>query len=48
LEDAFTKAMKEPSFIKGMKDLRFSIAFRNNIKMDNYPETCVKTIMLAM
>jgi tripartite-type tricarboxylate transporter receptor subunit TctC len=36
LEDAFTKAMKEPAFIKGMKDLRLTIAYRNNIEMDDY------------
>ncbi len=36
LEDAFTKAMKEPEFIKGMKNLRLTIAYRNNIEMDEY------------
>jgi tripartite-type tricarboxylate transporter receptor subunit TctC len=36
LEDAFTKAMKEPTFIKGMKDLRLTIAYRNNKEMDDY------------
>jgi tripartite-type tricarboxylate transporter receptor subunit TctC len=28
--------MKEPAFIKGMKDLRLTIAYRNNIEMDDY------------
>ena len=36
LEDAFTKAMKEPAFVKGMKDLRLTIAYRNNKEMDDY------------
>ena len=36
LEDAFTKAMKEPAFIKGMKDLRLTIAYRNSMEMDDY------------
>jgi tripartite-type tricarboxylate transporter receptor subunit TctC len=36
LEDAFTKAMKEPGFIKGMKDLRLTIAYRNDREMDDY------------
>jgi len=29
LEDAFTKAMKEPGFIKGMKELHADIVYRN-------------------
>ncbi len=36
LEDAFTKAMKEPSFIKGMKDLRLPIVYRNSREMNEY------------
>jgi tripartite-type tricarboxylate transporter receptor subunit TctC len=36
LEDAFTKAMNEPEFIKGMKDLRFPIYYRNSKQLTEY------------
>ena len=36
LEDAFTKAMKEPGFIKGMKDLRLPILYRNSKDLTAY------------
>jgi tripartite-type tricarboxylate transporter receptor subunit TctC len=36
LEDAFTKAMKEPAFIKGMKDLRLPIVYRNSSDLNAY------------
>jgi tripartite-type tricarboxylate transporter receptor subunit TctC len=37
LEDAFTKAMKEPGFIKGMKEnLRFPIFYRNSRDLSEY------------
>jgi tripartite-type tricarboxylate transporter receptor subunit TctC len=36
LEDAFTKAMKEPAFIKGMKELRLPVAYRNSKELDEY------------
>lgn len=36
LEDAFTKAMNEPTFIKGMKDLRLPIAYRNGKELNEY------------
>jgi tripartite-type tricarboxylate transporter receptor subunit TctC len=36
LEDAFTKAMKEPAFIKGMKDLRISIVHRKSQELGDY------------
>jgi len=36
LEDAFVKAMKEPAFIKGMKDLRLPISYRNSKELDEY------------
>jgi tripartite-type tricarboxylate transporter receptor subunit TctC len=36
LEEAFTKAMKEPAFIKGMKDLRLPIVYRNSKEMGEY------------
>jgi tripartite-type tricarboxylate transporter receptor subunit TctC len=32
-EQAFTQAIKEPSFIKGLKDLRFPVVYRNNKEM---------------
>ncbi|OGP59471.1 MAG: hypothetical protein A2162_12640, partial [Deltaproteobacteria bacterium RBG_13_52_11b] len=36
LEDAFTKAMKEPGFIKGMKDLHLPILYRNSKDLTAY------------
>ncbi len=36
LEAAFTKGMKEPGFINGMKDLRMPIAYRNNKELDEF------------
>lgn len=37
LEESFTKAMKEPAFIKGMKeDLRMPILYRNSKELDEY------------
>jgi tripartite-type tricarboxylate transporter receptor subunit TctC len=36
LEDAFSTAMKQPAFLKGMKDLRLTVAFRNHRQMDEY------------
>ena len=36
LEDAFTKAMNEPAFIKGMKDLRLPIVYRSSRDLNAY------------
>jgi tripartite-type tricarboxylate transporter receptor subunit TctC len=36
LEDAFTKAMKEPIFVNTMKELRLPIVYRTNIELDAY------------
>jgi tripartite-type tricarboxylate transporter receptor subunit TctC len=37
LEDAFTRAMKEPAFIKGMKeDLRLPVVYRNSKDLNAY------------
>lgn len=36
LEDAFTKATKEPGFIKGMKELRLPILYRNSKDFTDY------------
>lgn len=36
LEEAYTKAMKEPAFIKGMKDLRTLIFYRNRTELGDY------------
>ncbi len=36
LEDAFTKAMREPAFIKGMKDLQIPVVYRNSKGMEEY------------
>jgi tripartite-type tricarboxylate transporter receptor subunit TctC len=36
LEEAFGKAMKEPAFIKGMRDLRLSIVYRNSQDLTDY------------
>ena len=39
LDDAFRKAMKEPGFIQGMKDLRLTIYYRNGKDLDNLVAT---------
>lgn len=36
LEDAFTKAIKEPAFIKGMQELRLPIIYRNSKELTEY------------
>ena len=36
LEEAFTRAMKEPNVIKGVKDLRLPIVYRNSKALDEY------------
>ena len=36
LEEAFTKAMKEPAFLKGMKDLRHTIIYRSSRELDDH------------
>jgi tripartite-type tricarboxylate transporter receptor subunit TctC len=36
LEDAFTKAMKRPAFIRGMKDLRLPIVYRSSQEMNEF------------
>jgi len=36
LEEAFTKAMKEPAFVNGMKNLRLPIIYRTGKQMDEY------------
>ncbi len=36
LEEAFARAMKEESFIKGMKDLHYSIHYRNGQSLSDY------------
>ena len=36
LEDAFVKAMKEPAFINGMKELRLPVLYRNSKDLDEY------------
>jgi len=36
IEDAFTKAMKEPAFINGMRDLRLTVVYRNGSQLDDY------------
>jgi tripartite-type tricarboxylate transporter receptor subunit TctC len=36
LEEAFTKAMKEPTFIKGMKDVGYSVLYRNSKESSEY------------
>ena len=32
----FTDAMKDPDFIKGMKNLRCTIAYRNSKELEDY------------
>lgn len=36
LEGAFTKAMNEPVFIKGMKELRLTVVYRNSKELEDY------------
>ncbi len=36
LEGAFAGAMKEPAFIKGMKELRYAIVYRNSKSVEEY------------
>jgi len=36
LEEAFTKAMKEPAFINGMRDLRLGVLYRNSKETEEY------------
>jgi tripartite-type tricarboxylate transporter receptor subunit TctC len=36
IEEAFTKAIKEPDFIKGMKELRYPIFYRNSKELGDY------------
>ncbi len=36
LEDALTKATKEPAFIKGMKDLHLTVFYRNSKELTDY------------
>jgi len=36
LEEAFTNAMKEPEFIRGMKNIHFTIVYRNSKNLDDY------------
>ncbi|MBI5444646.1 MAG: tripartite tricarboxylate transporter substrate binding protein [Deltaproteobacteria bacterium] len=36
LDSAFTRAMKEPAFVKGMRDLRFTLLYRNGKEMADY------------
>jgi tripartite-type tricarboxylate transporter receptor subunit TctC len=36
LEEAFTRSMKEPAFIKGMKELRLTVVYRNGAQLDEY------------
>jgi tripartite-type tricarboxylate transporter receptor subunit TctC len=36
LEATFTSAMKDPEFINGMKNIRFTIVYRNNQELEDY------------
>jgi len=36
LEETFTKVMKEPTFIKGMKEVRLPIIYRSGKELDDY------------
>ena len=36
LEEAFTKAMREPAFLRGMKELHYSFFYRNSKEMTDY------------
>lgn len=36
LDDAFSNAMKQPAFINGMKEFRFTVLYRNGKDLDRY------------
>jgi tripartite-type tricarboxylate transporter receptor subunit TctC len=36
IEESFTRAMSEPAFIKGMKDLRLTVVYRNSSQLETY------------
>ncbi len=36
IEDAYTKAMKQPAFINGMRELRLPIVYRNRKELEDY------------
>jgi tripartite-type tricarboxylate transporter receptor subunit TctC len=36
LEDAFAKAMKEPGYVKGMKDLQLPVMYQTGKELDTY------------
>jgi len=36
LQDVFARAIKEPGFIKGMKDLRYTIVYRHGKELEDY------------
>ena len=36
LEEAFTNAMKEPDFIRGMRNIRFTIVHRSSKELEDY------------
>ncbi len=36
LEDAFTRAIKEPAFVNGMRELRYTIVHRNSKELEDY------------
>ena len=36
IEEAFTRAMSEPTFIKGMKELCLTVVYRNGSQLDEY------------
>jgi len=40
LEDIFTRAMREPNFIKVMKELKLPIIYRNSDQLSEYIEKC--------
>jgi len=36
LEDAFTKSMKDEAFLKGMKEIGYSVRYRNSKELNDY------------
>lgn len=43
LDDAFHKAMKEPAFIKGMKDIRCTVLYKSGNDLQNYIASVIPT-----
>ena len=48
LEGAFTKAMNEPAFIRGMKELHLAVVYRNSKELEEYVSNTYKVFEKLM